>query len=448
MQIRYLGHAAILVTAPRSGTTILMDPWLEDPAYCNSWFHYPPLVDRIADLAPVDYVYCSHEHPDHFDPPTLRQLPGDQRILLPEFSSGTLRERFERIGMSNFVPMPFGEPLDLAPDLRVTCLRSDLVWEDSAIVVESDGTTLFNMNDCKLGDELLAAAGERFRPDIVFVPFSGAIHFPTCYDYSPEQRARLCAARQRKHLDAFVHRIRLLGAPRAVPFAGNFVLLAPEQLWMNAKDTNNINTPDDAIARLAELAPEVEGVQMNPGDTWTRAGGLVRRAPAPDFRRKLEHVRELAEREAGRIAALRAAEPPARASLGDDVRRYFAAIAARHPELCGRIAARIEFEAEGLHGGRWLLDYSDRGLSITDQPTDQPTNQPTDQPWNLRITLPASILQRAVDGEICWDEVAISFRCRFAENPEGFNQDFWAMLYNPSEAFLSEYLANPEPKFA
>ena len=46
-----------------------------------------------ADLFPVDYVYCSHEHPDHFDPSTLQLLPTDQKILLPEFASGVLRNR-------------------------------------------------------------------------------------------------------------------------------------------------------------------------------------------------------------------------------------------------------------------------------------------------------------------------------------------------------------------
>ena len=72
MQITYVGHAAIHVAG--GGRTILMDPWLSDPAYCNSWFHYPPLVHSLRDLTPVDYVYVSHEHPDHFDAATLREL--------------------------------------------------------------------------------------------------------------------------------------------------------------------------------------------------------------------------------------------------------------------------------------------------------------------------------------------------------------------------------------
>lgn len=439
MDVTYVGHAAIHVRGA-DGTTILMDPWLVDPSYCNSWFHYPPLVHGVADLTPVDYVYVSHEHPDHFCAATLSQLPKDQRILLPDFASGTLRERFERLGMTNFVVMPFGESLALGPDTRITCFRSDLVWEDSAVVVESDGTTLFNMNDCKLGAGLLADVGARYTPDIVFVPFSGAIHFPTCYDYSREERAAICARRRRKHLDGFVERVKLLRAQRAVPFAGNFALLAEEQLWMNEQSQNNLNTPDEAIAHLAAHAPEVEGLQMNPGDRWSRRGGLVRRAPAPDFTRKAEQIAALAERWQPRIRELRAAEPAARPSLGEQLTRYFTTIAARHPEVCGRIAARVVFDAEGENGGAWCLDYGPDRLTVS-------AFTPGD-PWNLHVTLPAPVLQQVLDDEICWDAVAISFRCRFREDPAVFNQDFWAMLYNPSPAFLAEYLSTEDPKFA
>ena len=41
MQVTYLGHAAILLEA--GGTRILMDPWLTDPTYHGTWWHFPPL---------------------------------------------------------------------------------------------------------------------------------------------------------------------------------------------------------------------------------------------------------------------------------------------------------------------------------------------------------------------------------------------------------------------
>ncbi len=437
MEVTYLGHAAILVRS--GGTSLLMDPWLEDPAYCNSWFHYPPLELRIEDVAPVDYVWCSHDHPDHFDRKTLAKLPRDQKILVPQFASGRLGRQLRAEGFTDLVPMPFDREMELGPDLRVTGMRTDLVWEDSALVVEGGGVRLFNMNDCKLGDDLLRAIGERYPLDIAFVPFSGAIQFPTCYGYDAAALEEMCAERRQRHLRWFVHRIELLGAKRAVPFAGNFALLHRDQVWMNEPESNNINTPDEAIAALAEGLPHVEGVQMNPGDRWTVAGGLELHKPAPAFADKMREVRALARKVADDVDALRSSEPPARSTLRADLEGYFAGVARRHPELPGRIDARVVIEAEGKHGGVWCLVFDREGFRCEDFNDGDA--------WNLRMTMSSSLLQQAVDGAISWDELALSFRVRFAENPEFFNQDFWVMLYNNEMEFLAAYLRDPAPKF-
>lgn len=437
MQVTYLGHAAILVHG--GGTSLVMDPWLEDPVYCNSWFHYPPLELGMADILPVEWVWCSHDHPDHFDPKSLAPLPRDQKFLVPQFASGRLMRGLRDAGFTNLIPLEFGVPMKLADDFEVLCLRTDLVWEDSAIIVKSGGATLFNMNDCKLGDDLLRQIGEEHKPDIAFVPFSGAIHFPTCYDYTRDEMRDLCKDRRQGHLDAFVHRIELLGAARGVPFAGNFALLQRDQVWMNEPALNNINTPDQAAALLAERLPEVEALQMNPGDTWSLAEGHKRLKPAPDFAKKMEQVEALAAEIAPKIDALRDAEKPARPELRADVESYFRRITERHPEISGRIAARVVLDAQGDNGGSWCLDFSDAGLAFTDCTESDP--------WNMWMTIPASMLQQAIDGEVCWDELAISFRMRFKENPMVFNRDLWVMLYNNEEDFLGAYLADPAPKF-
>lgn len=437
MEVTYLGHAAILVR--HAGSSLVMDPWLSDPAYCNAWFHYPPLAFGIDDIQPLDWVWCSHDHPDHFDPRTLASLPRDQKFIVPQFASGKLERDLRAEGFTELVPLEFDEPTELAPGFEVTCVRTDLVWEDSALIVRADGVTLFNMNDCKLGDDLLRELGDRYQPDISFLPFSGAIQFPTCYGYTDDELVSMCHRRQQQHLDWFVQRAELLRTARAVPFAGNFALLERDQVWMNEPSKNNINTPDQAVEALEAKFPGIEGLQMNPGDVWTRDGGLVRHAPAPDYACKMKEILELAASAAPVIDALRKAEPPARESLRDDFARFFGTVAERHPDLCTRINARIVFVADGVNGGSWCLNYTEGLLEITDFSDGDP--------WNLRVTLPAGLLHRAIDGDLTFDEVMLSFRVRFAENPEFFNRDFWVMLYNADEEFLASYLADPAPKF-
>jgi len=432
MIVTYLGHAALMVEA--GGAKLLMDPWLEDPAYCDSWWHYPPLALGVEDLGRVDFVFCSHEHPDHFDPKTLRKLPRDTTFLVPDFTSATLQKRYRELGFENLVMLEFGVETELAEGLSVVCYRTDLVWEDSSLVVKTDDANLFNQNDCKLSAATLDEIAADHPIDIAFLPFSGAIQFPTCYAMSEDRKRELCESRRKQHLSMLIDRTKALKPRHVVPFAGNFALFAPDQLWMN--EVNNINPPSEAIDELHAHAPEVDAVQMNPGDTWSVVEGHVPLKPAPDWSRRLEHIRELAAAQADRIATLRAAEPPARPSLRADFERYFTERAAWHPELPGRIAATVVFDVEGDHGGVWTLRFTDAGLAIADE-------DPAD--WNLRVTIPGGILQRLLDDEIVWDEALISFRLRFAENPEFFNEPFWLMLYAPGESLVREYFELARP---
>lgn len=55
MKISYLGHTCVLVET--AGRRVLCDPWLTDPAYVNSWWHWPPVDVDPRSLDPVDFIY-------------------------------------------------------------------------------------------------------------------------------------------------------------------------------------------------------------------------------------------------------------------------------------------------------------------------------------------------------------------------------------------------------
>ena len=68
MKIKHLGHASFLVKT--NNKKFLLDPWIKGKCFFKSW---SPLVniDFQKDIGPHDYLWFSHEHPDHFHPETV-----------------------------------------------------------------------------------------------------------------------------------------------------------------------------------------------------------------------------------------------------------------------------------------------------------------------------------------------------------------------------------------
>jgi L-ascorbate metabolism protein UlaG (beta-lactamase superfamily) len=89
----WLGHSSILITLDEK--TILVDPVLEKRASPVSWigpkrFHPPPVIAK--DLPPIDVVLITHDHYDHLEKTTVKQLSDKTGLFLVPLGMGELFE--------------------------------------------------------------------------------------------------------------------------------------------------------------------------------------------------------------------------------------------------------------------------------------------------------------------------------------------------------------------
>ncbi|MEN8243417.1 MAG: MBL fold metallo-hydrolase [Thermodesulfobacteriota bacterium] len=93
VRFAWLGHSSILIAV--DGKTILVDPVLEKRASPFSWigpkrFHPPPVT---ADGLPsIDVVLITHDHYDHLEKPTMKQLASKTGLFLVPLGIGELLE--------------------------------------------------------------------------------------------------------------------------------------------------------------------------------------------------------------------------------------------------------------------------------------------------------------------------------------------------------------------
>jgi UDP-MurNAc hydroxylase len=413
MQITYLGHAAILVEA--AGTRILMDPWLTDPTYHGTWWHFPPLAVGVHDLPRIDYLYVSHEHPDHFDPPTLAQLDKNVQVVIPNYGRKRFRDRIAAIGFRRIAEIGYETDFPCGDSqLVLRLIAPDRAWDDSAIMLRYDGTTVLNVNDCHLAESTLDRLGREYAIDLAFLTFTGASQYPGCFDFPVSSKIERALYSKHSHLEEFVNWARRLNTKRAVPAAGNHALLAEDQLFLNTP--MYANTPADAIEALRINAPEIEGVQMNPGDTWTPSGGHVRHRPAPDWSRRLELIEELSRTVRARGAEYFASEAPAPPDLYERFHAYFSERIARDPNTAPGINLVIWWTVTGPQGGEWTFDF--RRASDWVQ-------RAAPEDWNLHITIPDKLVYKGVTEQGVWDDIILSFRVRLARRPDRYMKEFW-----------------------
>ena len=257
MKIRLVSHASVIVSCV--DTKIWTDPWLISKAF-NSWTLWPPPEFSSSLLEGVEYLWLSHEHPDHLNFPTLSSLSSDfkERVTLlfqdnqPERIFGPLRE----LGFRNFRGLMHREITRLTRQTFVYCYRVGTL--DSCLGVISDGQTVLNLNDARLNRaDYRRILNDIGRVDVLLNQFSIAVK-ELIVDY--ERHAQAAA---QNVLESVSADHRGLGANVTIPFASFMYFSSIYNAHMNAFT----NKPRDVFEFCQDRGQEV--AVLYPGDEYT-----------------------------------------------------------------------------------------------------------------------------------------------------------------------------------
>ncbi|MDB4930488.1 MAG: hypothetical protein JWM10_2972 [Myxococcaceae bacterium] len=242
MRIRLISHACVLIET--DDAKILCDPWLFGKAFNDSWALYPAPAWDPALLDTVDYLWVSHEHPDHFHIPTLKSLPAAFRqrvtVLFQKNNSQKMFRAFERLGYPKHRALPHRELVRLTPTTEVYCYQEGSM--NSCLVVRAGGEAVINVNDAEIRtDDCALIRRDVGRCDVVLNQFSLA-----GYDGRPDRERRLRATAE-GILQNMVDNHRDLGARTTVPFASFVYFCVDDNRYVN----EFANKPSDVARRFA-----------------------------------------------------------------------------------------------------------------------------------------------------------------------------------------------------
>jgi L-ascorbate metabolism protein UlaG (beta-lactamase superfamily) len=184
LRVTWLGHSTLLLEI--DGTTILTDPVFgkrASPFFFTGRTRFHPPPAKISELPRLDAVLLSHDHYDHLNTPSIRELA---RIRVPFVTSLGVGVRLERLGVDAQLITELdwweshgigGLTITAAPAQhfsgRGVSDRNATLWSSWAL--GSDDHNVFFSGDTGLTDEL-SEIGARLGPFDLMMLEIGASH--------------------------------------------------------------------------------------------------------------------------------------------------------------------------------------------------------------------------------------------------------------------------------
>ena len=402
MKFRVLGHACLEVTS--NSRQLLCDPWLVGSCYWRSWWNYPPVPDGLVETLKPDFIYLTHMHWDHFHGPTLRRLGLDMHMLVPKTPDRRIYEDLKAIGCTRITELVHGKPYQIGPDFQITSYQFGH-FPDSALVIEADGKTILNANDCKIMGAPLKQVLERHSNiDFVLRSHSSA-NARLCFDIVDRGGAHI--DNPEKYSAEFADFARAVRAKYAIPFASNNCYLHPETEQFN----RYLNLGID-VKRYFEAhgITEPECVVCAPGDGWNDDLGFT--LTDKDWYTNIDE-NLTRYKEANSDALKKSAQQEARAVLTDTIMaRYASELLSGTPFFVRRLfrGKPITLVAHSAAGDTaYELDIFGRKW--------RKLNAWNDNDSPIQIHASASVFIMCVK-QVNWNSLGISKRVRFRVKDE------------------------------
>lgn len=272
--VEFVNHASFILDF--GGTKLISDPWLFGTAFNDGWSLLCDYSFDMERFCEIDYIWISHEHPDHFSPKVLRSIPQEIRKDIVVLCQKTVdRKILNFCSQAGFRVQELydRQPVELRDDLVITCGQVPLL--DSWLLCESNGIRLLNVNDCVVSSDAGAMdiTGTVGSVDVLFTQFS----YAGWKGNAADRRLRVEAAALK--LEAMAEQIAQFEPTWTVPFA-SFSYFSHEE---NRHSNDSINKPLDAVHSIINAGSQA--VLMYPGDTW-QVGDVWENEPAANRYKK------------------------------------------------------------------------------------------------------------------------------------------------------------------
>ena len=255
LKITWVNHAGYVISY--DNINVLVDPWISGTSFNNGWnlltksFFPNNLNEKI------DYLWISHEHPDHFSTNTLKILNKKKvKVIFQKTKDKRVVNYLNKLGFK-VIELDNYKKFSISQNFKVTIIKNDQI--DSLSIFELGDKKIINTNDCVLDQNKLDQIKKKIlikKFDILLTQFSYASWIGNAETKFLRKKASLEKIRQMKN------QIKCFKPKVTIPFASYIYFCHEENKYMNDEITN-IDEVKNCIEKNQSLP-----IFLYPGSTF------------------------------------------------------------------------------------------------------------------------------------------------------------------------------------
>ncbi|WP_417684180.1 MBL fold metallo-hydrolase [Roseibium sp.] len=418
VEVEFLNHACLLIRT--EGLQFATDPWLIGPAFSNGWWlSLPTPEDAFKRLNACDFLFISHNHPDHLHRETLEHVRKDMPILTAAFETGSTVRYLKEIGFTDIRAAGFDTRLeDRERQIALSVLKSGDFRDDSGLLVEIGAFSALLSVDANFVDF------HRFPTNLTLFCSafaSGASGFPLCFEtYGEDEKKRIMTRNCNVVRHINFQALDKMKPTAFLPYAGFFTEAAKRDAYI--KQNNRKNSVDSYAEGCAERG--VHLLDVTNSDRFVFEGAEFKRQE----RLELEPIREIEP-----DAYLAAVEEQFGSTDLEEVRAYFLESGFAKP-----LNLLIRLTEDDFEAGEeaFSISFDDSGpVDVVSLDKLGFETAMSELERFLAIRIRKAEFNRVIRLGLPWEDLSIGFQCRVQRKPNIYHSDFW---YHFSNVYVND----------
>ncbi len=237
VKIEYINHAFLIIKG--NGFKFATDPWALGPAFgLGWWLKNKTKKNWIFELNECDFIYISHNHPDHLHQLSLSKIEKNKQFIVPKFQSNSVKKFVTSMNFQNIKEMNFLETFNFnETELNLMILKSGDFRDDSGLYFTAGNTSfILNVDSNNLNSHNLP------KIDVYAASYAGgASGFPLVFEnYSEKEKQKILQNYKKIFKSIRLKEISLTNAKYFLPYAGSFEEKLKRNLYIRKYNQKNL----------------------------------------------------------------------------------------------------------------------------------------------------------------------------------------------------------------